>query len=54
MEIRLTVSIALIILSPLIVPAVSAETTVIPCEGDFAPRGILEWGISTYSGETDT
>ena len=44
------VVVALIGLSLLPVQAASAQATFIPCEGDFIPFGILDWGVWTYPG----
>jgi hypothetical protein len=44
------VVVTLIALSLLPAQAVSAKATVIPCEGDFIPTGILDPGTWTYPG----
>jgi hypothetical protein len=44
------VMVALMALSLLPVPAVSAKANVIPCEGDFFPAGLVDLGIWTYPG----
>jgi len=44
------VVVTLVALSLLPVQAVSAQATVIPCEGAFIPAGILDFGTWTYPG----
>jgi hypothetical protein len=44
------VVVALIGLWPLPVQAASAQATFTPCEGNFIPLGILDWGRWTYPG----